>query len=206
MYKSSFILFSLLTCFYSCNDSIDSKEELLTWMADVDNGYVKKNRANGFLLSMKYLPTEYLAINEMNKDGNSSKLYNEYLKEFENSKTFILTIVHEDKTIDASTYKVSNLSEYSKRITDLSFNIKDIVYLKTNTGKKISPVLTTMENEYELGNKKTFYLVFSDEGKIMASEKIDIILEDTFLDTGLSHFVFDTNKLNSLPNLKFVNQ
>ncbi|GAA4272080.1 hypothetical protein GCM10022258_13740 [Aquimarina gracilis] len=171
----------------------------------MDNGFVKKNRANGFLLSMKYLPPEYLAINEMKKDSNDNmKDLNQYISEFKNSRTFLLTISNDDQSMNAGNYDVANMAEYGARIRDLSFNIKEILTLKTTSGKKYKPVLTTMENSYEIVNKRSIYMVFSDDEKeIMDSEQLDVVFEDTFLDTGINHFVFESKKINNLPNLNF---
>ena len=201
--QSSISIFILIVM--SCSSAIDSKEELLKWLGDADNGFVKKTKANGFVLSMKYLPEEYLALNEMNKDNiTDMNSFQEYVNKFKNSKTFLLTISHDKETVNAGNYDVANLSEYGQRIRDLSFNIKDVLVLKTSSGKKYKPVLTTMENAYEIANKKSIYMVFSDDQKeILNSEQLDIVFQDSFLDTGISHFVFEGKKINNLPNLNF---
>ncbi|WP_303423487.1 hypothetical protein [Tamlana sp. 2_MG-2023] len=157
---------------------------------------------------MKYLPPEYLALNEYKKDaGNGDKTVNDYLELFNKSRTFLLTITHDDENVDASKYGVTNMSDYSQRIKDLSFNIKESLVLKTDSGEKYNPVLTTMENLYEIGNKKSIYIVFSDDYKnVLKSEKLDIVFQDTFLDTGITHFVFKRNKIDNLPHLNFLNQ
>jgi len=204
--RNSTILF--LALFISCNATIDTEKELLKWLSKPSNGFVKKSSANGFVLSMKYLPPEYLALNEYRKDdGNGNKSFNDYLASFDKSRTFLLTIIHDDENVDASKYGVSNLSDYSKRIKDLSFNIKESLLLKTSSGNAYNPVLTTMENLYEIGNKKSIYIVFSDENEdILNSEKLDVVFQDTFLDTGITHFVFESKKIDNLPNLIFLNQ
>ncbi|WAC02747.1 hypothetical protein N7U66_03485 [Lacinutrix neustonica] len=180
----------------------------MKWLSESKNGFVKVSAANGFVLSIKYLPPEYLALNELSKDDNNGdKTYNDYLELFNKSRTFLLTINHEEESVDASKYGVFNLAEYSQRIKDLSFNIKDVIFLKTSSGHKYNPVLTTMENMYEIRNKKSIYMVFSDDqGEILNSEKLDIVFQDIFLDTGISHFVFDKKKIDQLPNLNFLNK
>ncbi|WP_132065886.1 MULTISPECIES: hypothetical protein [Aquimarina] len=201
--KNSIYVFLLIAM--GCSSSINSEKELLKWLGDPDHGFIKKTKANGFLLSMKYLPAEYLALNEMKKDNKTDmKDFQGYVDKFKNSKTFLLTISHDEETVNVSNYNVANLSEYGQRIRDLSFNIKEVLVLKTNSGKKYNPVLTTMENAYEIANKKSIYMVFSDDQKeILNSEQLDIVFQDTFLDTGISHFVFENEKINNLPNLNF---
>lgn len=201
--KNSIYIFLLIAI--GCSSSINSEKELLKWLGDPGHGFIKKTKANGFLLSMKYLPAEYLALNEMKKDNKTDmKDFQGYVDKFKNSKTFLLTISHDEETVNVSNYNVANLSEYGQRIKDLSFNIKEVLVLMTNSGKKYNPVLTTMENAYEIANKKSIYMVFSDDQKeILNSEQLDIVFQDTFLDTGISHFVFENEKINNLPNLNF---
>lgn len=203
--RISSIIYLLLLI--SCSSSIDNEKELLKWLNTPSNGFVKKSSSNGFVLTMKYLPPEYLAFNEMKKDARGNTDLQEYLESFKNSRTFLLTIAPDDKKMDATTYGVSNMSDYSQRIKDLSFNIKESLILKTDSGQRYNPVLTTMENLYEIGNKKSIYIVFSDDKKhILNSEKLDITFQDTFLDTGITHFVFKRKKIDNLPNLNFLNQ
>ncbi len=194
-----------LVSMMGCSSSVDNEKEFLKWLGDQDNGFVKKAKANGFLLSMKYLPAEYLALNEMEKDGKSDmKYFKDYVNKFKDSKTFLLMISNEENSVNAGNYDVTNLREYDQRIKDLSFNIKELLVLKTSSGKKYQPVLTTMENLYEISNKKSIYIVFTDDQKeILNSERLDIVFQDTFLDTGINHFVFESKKINNLPSLNF---
>ncbi|MBP2832844.1 hypothetical protein J8281_11665 [Aquimarina sp. U1-2] len=201
--KSSVLL--LLIILSGCSSSVTTEKEFLKWLGDANNGFVKKNSANGFLLAMKYLPAEYLALNEMGKDEKTEGTYfEEYVAKFKNSRTFLLTISNENANVDASNYNVANLREYNQRIKDLSFAIKKSLVLKTSSGKKYEPVLTTMENLYEIANKKAIYMVFTDDQKeIVNSDRLDIVFHDEFLDTGINHFVFQKEKIDNLPNLNF---
>jgi len=200
--KSSLLVFFIIST--SCSTTISNETELLKWLGDTDNGFVKKTKANGFVLSMRYLPPEYLALNEMQKDSRDMSFFDEYVDKFKDSKTFLLTISNDNESLNASNYNVANLKEYDQRIKDLSFNIKEVLVLKTSSGKKLKPILTTMENAYEVVNKKSIYMVFSDDGmEILNSERLDVVFQDSFLDTGISHFVFESEKINNLPNFNF---
>jgi len=196
----------VLFLFISCGTSIKSEKELLKWINNPKNGLVKRSTVNNFTLTMKYMPPAYLAFNEMVKDGHDKpEKFKEYLEIFKRSRTFLMSI--ENKTgSDASTYDVYTMGDYKQRIEQLNFNMKKAFVLKTSSKKEFSPVLTTLENLYEIGNKKLIYMVFSDaENEILESETIDIRFEDTFLDTGISHFLFQTENLDKLPKLTFVN-
>lgn len=199
------IVFSIV--FMQCHNTIDDKAELMRWMANKNNGLIKQHSGNGFLLTLKYLPPEYLAINEVDSDGgNSTKSYSEYLNNFKYSRTFLLTIAHDNTKVDITNYNVFSMPEYKQRIEELNFKIKDYIYLKTEKGKKYAPVLSTMENIYEIGNRKSIYLVFSDDKeRILSTETLDVVFQDEFIDTGISHFVFKKKNIDNLPVLTFLN-
>lgn len=193
--------------FLGCNSSIKNEAAFLEWLNQPENGYVKKNHTNGFSMTMKYLPAEYLAYAEFkNEDLDPSKDRATLVEEFEDSRTFILSIEHEVSGIDISNYGIQNISEFKRRISELNFNIKDYIFLKNENGKKSKPVLTTFENSYELGGKKTFYIVFAKEQeKDIDAKKIDIVFEDPFFDTGINHFMFQTEQIDHSPILQFIN-
>jgi hypothetical protein len=190
---------------YSCSNTITTEAALLEWINNPENGFSKKATANGFLFSAKYLPSAYLAYAEFKK-GDSTKDIETLSKEFENSMTLLFSIEHEQQGIDATNYNVENMVAYKERINQLNFDIKNHMFIKEKNGKKIKPVLTTFENSYEIGGKKTFYIVFPKNKEVKnSSETIDLVFDDTFLDTGISHFVFQKEKINQLPTLEFIN-
>src|SRR5690606_6423925 len=163
----------------------------------------KETSANRFLLTMKYLPPEYLAFNEISKSDDDNKLFNDYLEEFKNSRTFLLIISPEDTGVDVSKYGIFNMDEYKQRINDLNFNIKERIYIQTDNGEKYHPNLTTMENLYEVSNKKRIYLVFAENEAISNSKTLDVVFIDDFLDTGINHFLFKKDKIDNIPQIKF---
>ncbi len=198
--------FIVILLFVKCSDNdVDSQSDLIHWIADEENGMVKKTEANNFILTMKYLPPELLALNEAgNKD--SLDLYKKYLKEFKGSRTFILTMKNQNASVDITNYGVTDITEYKSRISYLNFDIKDHVYIKTESGRKIKPVLSTMENIYEIGDTKSIYFVFADENEeVLKSNTLDIVFEDNIIDTGISHFLFAKKFLDNTPTLNFLN-
>lgn len=202
-----FYTFCIILPFIECTPSLDSEGAFLEWLNKPENGYVKKTHTNGFFLTLKYLPPEYLAYTEsksedLNGNGNGVAL----LDEFKGARTFLLSIEHDIAGSDISNYGVRNLMEYKKRINELNFNIKDYIFMKNGDGTKHKPVLTTFENVYEIGGKKSFYLVFANRQKGKSvPEILDIVFQDPFFETGINHFVFKTQNIDNLPPLQFIN-
>jgi hypothetical protein len=190
----------------SCTTSIRTETAFLKWLDNPKNGLVKKASANGFSFSLKYLPSEYLAYTEMTK-GNDGKNREEFLNDFEGSISMLFSIEHDIQGIDATNYDVQNMVGYKQRINELNFGLKEHLFIKGTDGKKIRPVLTTFENSYEIGGKKTFYVVFPKIPSIQQkTESVDIVFDDPFLDTGISHFVFKKQNIEQqIPTLEFIN-
>ncbi|SNZ01681.1 hypothetical protein [Flagellimonas pacifica] len=189
----------------SCTRSIGSETAFLKWLDNPKNGLVKKASANGFSFSLKFLPSEYLAYTELKK-GNDEKGWNELLHDFESSMSVLFSIEHDMHGIDATNYDIQNMAAYKERINELNFGLKQHLFIKGSEGKKIRPVLTTFENNYEIGGKKTFYVVFpkTDEEQ-WKTESLDIVFDDPFLDTGISHFAFKKQHIDQIPTLEFIN-
>jgi hypothetical protein len=188
-----------------CSSSFKSEGDFLKWMNEPENGYVKRTSANGFSISLKYLPPEYLGFIEMKK-GDVKVDVQSLIKEFDGSRTFLLTLEHEVSGVDVTNYNINNVPEFKERMNELNFQIKDYLSLKTKEGQTIRPVLTTFENLYEIGDKKSFYVVFTKEDEVQDKpEELDIVFHDPFFDTGINHFVFKTKDIDNVPDLKFIN-
>lgn len=204
--KIYILCFIVILLFVKCSDNeIDSQSDLIHWIADEDNGMVKKTEANNFKLTMKYLPPELLALNETGANDSLGR-YEKFLKEFEQSRTFVLSIKNNDPRVDITNYGITDMTDYKIRISYLNFFIKDDIYIITQSGKKIKPVLSTMENIYEIGDTKSIYIVFADDNaEVLKSNTLDIVFEDNITDTGISHFLFEKKFLNNTPTLNFLN-
>lgn len=204
-----FLVFLIL--FISCQRGFKDEESFLKWLSNRDNGFVKKASGNGFSLTMKYLPPQYLALLEAKKvDGVKTvndDLYHGKLKQFKDARTFLLTFEHDEKGVDITKYGVTDMIEFKKRMNTLNFGMKEFVHLRGGDGIKHSPVLASFENIYEINNKKTFYIVFSkDLIKDKDLKDLDVTYVDEIFETGISHFVFDKEKIDKLPKLNFIHK
>ncbi|MCF8715552.1 hypothetical protein JM658_12020 [Joostella atrarenae] len=192
-------------CMFSCGSSIENETELVAWVSNTDHGYIKKAKGNGFTLTMQYLPPEYLAYMEMKKDGEDKTMYDKYLKEFNQSTSFLFSLNHEDGHTSMLTYDVDSYSGYNQRVRQLNFDLKSALEMQLNDSLKVLPVLSSFENTYEIQAKNTLYIVFPKKTD-QEIQKMDIIYRDPFFDTGISHFLFDKDKIQSLPTIKFSNR
>ena len=199
-----FLLYLLLVTIGCQNNQIQSHSDFLTYLAESDNGFKIRREVNDFNITMTYMPAELLALNESGTLEKAAFLDN--MEKFKRSRTFVLSLRHENQNLDITNYNVSNLQDYQRRISYLNFDIKQDLYIQTRTGEKIRPVLVTMENIYEIGDQKNIYMVFSEEDEaVFKSSSIDLVFEDRITNTGINHFVFNKSSLENIPELTFLN-
>ena len=205
MTRIKFLLLYLFVLTTGCQESqLQSHSELLAYLSDSDNGFKISRKVNDFDITMTYMPAELLALNESGTLNRAAYLDN--LEKFKHSRTFVLSLRHENQNLDITNYNVSNLEDYQRRISYLNFDIKHDLYIQTQTGEKVRPVLVTMENIYEIGDRKNIYMVFSEEDEaVFNSGSIDLIFEDRITNTGINHFVFNKSSWENIPELKFLN-
>ncbi|MCF6361702.1 MAG: hypothetical protein L3J29_13200 [Cyclobacteriaceae bacterium] len=205
----SFIYIALLSMslLTSCSNGISSPNELMHWVNNPDQGLIKTKLINGFKLTVKYLPPQYLAWQDIKGEQYAKNTYDSILNGYTKFRTFLLTIApdEEHSQADIMFYDVINKVDYKKRVQDLNFNIASYISLHTKSGE-LFPVLHTLENTYELAKHKSIYLVFADNENIkdlLTSEKLDFKFSDTLFDTGISHFVFHKADFDTVAKMKF---
>lgn len=207
---SLFIMLTLAALFTGCNQGIiDSEKSLFAWMNDEDNGLVITKYVNGIKLTAKYLPPPYLAYKEWVDADKENLRYQDVLEGYENNRTFLLTIGPDDREVaggDVMFYNVLNERDYKQRVKDLNFDIGKYISLNVKN-HQLAPKLHTLENTYGLGNHRNIYLVFADDkinGSLLTEEKLDLKFIDGIFQTGISHFVFEKQDLDGLPEIKFL--
>jgi hypothetical protein len=196
---------------FGCKKEFNNMSQFLQWVNDPDNELLIEKSINGFKLRMKYLPPEYLVIQEMSNETNYSQteldsIYGYYSK----SRTFILSISHPaDKGADPDILFSSsrNYSEYAGKYMALSFGLQSYIKI-VSQNKTYQPVLTAMEQTTSITGGRTFYLVFADveqTDELLNEEILDIVFDDEIFNTGISHFRFTKEDMDNIPDFKFLN-
>lgn len=201
------LLFAIAIIHSGCDNTLNSKQELLQWMSDADHGLVKSKSVNGLKLTAKYLPPEYLTLKELNFSEVEKSQYDSIFDHYSSLRTFLLTIGPDGK--ESSNVMFHNListNDYKQRVERLNFDIASFISVKTSEGEH-TPVLFTLENTYELASHKSIYLVFSgeDDSGLLTASKLDLKFTDELFGTGISHFVFDKNKIDAIPEIVIKN-
>jgi hypothetical protein len=210
------ILFYLgVLCFLllsSCTQkSVNSFEEYLAWLNDESNGLVMSKEAGGIIIKVKQLPSNYLAYQDlMNSQEIDKNIVDSVINSYDKSITFLMTIgVDGDvKKGDIMYQGVKNYEEYKQQLYQLNFDIENDISLDIE-GKIYKPVLSHLENVYGLTDSRNITIVFvpetEEEQSFYMAEEILFTYDDELFDTGINHFTFNREDINSTPLFNFWN-
>lgn len=199
-----FILLNASLILSGCSKGFSNEKDLYSWMNNKKNGLVKVKEINGIKLTVKYLPSQYLAYKELKNTGAKHQNIDSLNKWYENTHSFILNIgLIEEAAADVDIMKlgVSNYEEYREKFMTMNFDMGQYISLKINN-KEFSPVLANLENVYGLAGDRNINLVFPKDD--LPAEEIDLIFNDEIFNTGITHFTFKPKDAESLPPLKFL--
>ena len=206
------ILFALIIFLFGCNRTPSTESEYLKWLADPDHGITQSKTINGTIITVKYIPDEYLVYKELKRMsgiGNIGKIRDSLRSKYIHSRTFLLTIapdVDKKNESDIMYSEVGNYQDYKDRFHSINFNMEENLLLKTEKNS-FAPVLAIAENIYSVGNQRTINLVFADNeiaSGLMESEELDFEFNDPFFHTGVTHFHFKKSVLENTPEINFV--
>jgi hypothetical protein len=192
-----------------CGSTIRNEDKYYRWINDESNHLKVVKETNGFILTFKYMPPELLAYNEYSSARENDQFVNKdsLINIYKNSLAFIFTI-EDSGNKDIMYYDVRSEQDFKQRILEFNFKLQDYVSIKGGTTEFV-PVLCIMESTYETKNSRSFYMVFSDnENKqnLLEQEKFDIVFNDLFFNTGISHFTFSKHDFDKVPKIGFWNK
>lgn len=181
--------------------------DLLKWINNNENGLIKESSVDGLKITMKYLPPQYLAYREMSSNENINNcIYDSLLNVYKWSHSFLMIVGPDEEKgekFDVMFLNTSGKDDFTQRVYDMNFNIKDLINLKT-AQRKYKPAITSLENVYSLNKSRTLYIVFTPEKEnddLLKAEKLDFIYNDEIFNTGIHHFVFNKKDIENTPNL-----
>lgn len=202
----NFISIALILILSGCGRTIHNEDKYYQWINDESNHLKVGKETNGFILTFKYMPPELLAYNEYSSARENNQKINKdsLINTYTNSLTFLFTI-EDSENRDIMYYDVYSETEFKQRIMELNFKLQDYISIKTDATEYV-PVLCIMESTYEAKNSRNFYIVFTDTEKsngLLDQEKIDVVFNDLFFNTGISHFTFSKHDFEKVPTIGF---
>ncbi len=180
--------------------SFNSKQELLTYLRNVDNGYHFKKSINRIDYSLTYRPTDLIVsqfMDEKTKPTRVEKLRREYGQYL----YFNLSMSSHGKELLSQ--KAQNRAEYGAKVHQLSFGMADKVIL-TDQKRDTLPLLDyNYPRMYGMGRSTSLLLVYKKEYEAMQQDHLFLTVKDLGYGTGEVSFKIDTKKIKQQPQLKF---
>lgn len=182
-----------------------SIEEYMKWLEEPEHGIVQAREVNGYKVKIKYLPYDYLAYRDMDKEHITPALKDSIERLYKNNIAFLFTIGPDEKkrNSDVMMDGISTYNDYVDRSLSMNFDMESLVSLWID-GKEYKPVLSSMENTYGLENSRSIMLVFAP-GEGAAQNNIDLEFRDELFGLGILHFPFDKKNINNIPAINSWN-
>lgn len=181
----------------SCN-SISDKASFYEWLNSGDSGLVKTKTIEDLQISIKYMPPELQAMNNLEEDATDEdfvKLTSEYSDQLSFLVSFKSTIEGKDIL-----YKnISTTEQYDQRIYELGFMFGEMIQLELPSEQKQSPSLFHLERAYGTSKTSNIYLVFAKPDQ--EYDQVSLIYIDKIFGTGVSRYTFKKSDMDDIPRI-----
>ncbi len=196
-----------LLLFCSACKTIESTEEFNRWLNNPKNGCVSSKRVAGIELTIKYQPSNYLLLKELDAQELNNKSLSGAASLARNDSiiTFLMTLAPdkpaEDKSPGSVMYHgVKSMPEYSDRVLTTNFFMDQHIRLYVD-GNEYLPLMAIMDNVYELSDKRQFIVVFSADDILFKGREYLFVYQDPFFQMGDVQLSFDGKKLENARNV-----
>lgn len=178
------------SCFYRTR--YVSKEELVQYILDPENGLIKTEQRNGFDVQVLYRPND-LITEQMTVVGSQEE-WDSLSHALGSYRYFIVKLSKDNKELE--THAASSPDLHLKLIEHLNGDIaQDFIAIAGKDTLEVDQVVYTPF--FGSANQTSFMLVFNSIKE--KSSAINLIYTDSFF--GLGRFEFEYNDLNRIPRL-----
>jgi len=200
---------AMLWCLPGCRraGTITSVADYVAYCNDPANGLVQVQEQDGLKLTVKYLPPAYLAYLELYKGSASFGALDSLSAQYRQSPTFQLIIESADAAVPLEELifrEAATPTDFTQHQTTLTYGMEEYVRLAVG-GKKIAPVLSTLESTVENDRKLSLLFVFNSDNDPAFSfnkgEPVNFSLARNFFLGSNALFAFQADDLNQLPSL-----
>lgn len=195
----------VLICLVSmaCNKSKLSPEEYVKWIDSDKNGLVKTKEINGYQITSKLVPAEYIAVKETYAENKKfdAPTYNKKVKELGSQYYIYMQLKPLNGNKSALRNDIGSADDYYYRIEYFNFMSEKDVYLVANTDT-LKCALSNFENNYEITPFNNWQLVFEKPAKPL-KEDLKFVWDDQALGIGRVRFSYDIDDINNIPTISF---
>lgn len=192
----------------SCKTRITSVEEFNKWLNNDSHGCVKERQIERIRLSVKYQPTSYLVLKELENHKNDKMNIDSLLKDKNAGLTFIMTLGtsqnddNERRPASIMYEAIGSYKEYAQRVLEMNFSMEQYIKLYID-GKEFKPVLAFVENVYELSDNRNFVVVFAtkNNNELIKGKDYLFVYDDPYFKIGKIQFDFNGSDLEQARNI-----
>lgn len=194
----------ILVCFISisaCSSkSFDTKEDLWTYLKDIDNGYLQQKNINGYDFSLFYKPTDLMVELELGQDKSKQKV-KKMREKYQQYMYFTLSMSRDNKELLSTTPK--NKQDFGVLVNQLAFGMREKVHLFTQQKDTIKMLDYNYPRMYGMSRSTTMLFVYPREEKYLKEDYLNFTIQDLGTYTGEVKFKISSHKLKNEPKLKF---
>ncbi|WP_431165688.1 hypothetical protein [Tenacibaculum halocynthiae] len=201
--KLLIFLFMIAIVLASCTTKIfHSKEELVKYIMNEENGYTQSKMINGVLYTLTYRPTDLL-VNQEIGDNITSERIEELRAKYDRYLYFNLSMSKNNKELLSTAPK--NRSEFGEMVNQLAFGMGKKVHLYTKSKDTIEMTDFIYPRMYGISKKTSMLFVFPREEDKLQEDYVNFTVQDLGLYTGEVKFKIASKQLKDELQLSFKN-
>ena len=195
-----YLTVSFLLLLASCDSTtFDSKEELIEFITDSENGYLNKKQVQGYDFSLLYKPTDVLVHQELG-DTLDLKKVKALREKYKNQLCFTLSMSKNNQEVLNALAR--DKGEFGAMVNQLAFKMDRKVHLFTEKKDTIPMMDFIYPRMYGMSRSTDILFVFPKE-KALESETLNFTIEDLGFYTGEIKFKIPTEKIKNQPQINF---
>jgi hypothetical protein len=198
-----------MTIIYSCSSkSFETKDDLMNYLTDVENGYYHKKEINGYEYSLLYKPTDLMVSQELGteesgaeeKEANKQKELNKLRDKYGKYLYFSLSMSRNNKELLSTMPK--DRQDFGALVNQLAFGMRNKVHLYTSKKDTIEMLDYNYPRMYGMSRSTTMLFVYPKEEKYLKEEYLNFTVQDLGNYTGEVKFKVPTEKIKNQPKLQ----
>ncbi|WP_431160488.1 hypothetical protein [Flagellimonas beolgyonensis] len=191
----------LVLMFFTCGaKSFDSKEDLLIYLKDTENGYRFQKSVNGIDYSLMYRPTDLLVIQSVDAEHREEEIFR-LRKRYGNYLYFNLSMSANGKEL--LDQRIGSRAESGAMVNQLSFGMSDKLNLIGEKRDTLPLMDFVYPRMYGMGESTDILLVYKSDAKVLEQEYLLLTIKDLGFGTGEVTFKIEANKIKNQPKLNF---
>jgi hypothetical protein len=194
------------------HSSVKNISEFNAWLNKEKHGCIKEREINGVRVTVKYQPPNYQVLKELESNSDSYRALGRKSGSLKMKQQRLITFLMSISPAESMEKKkgvmyegVEGYGDYVQRVMATNFYMDHYLKLYID-GVSYEPVLSTVENVYELSQARNFVVVFAVDSvnKLKKGDDFLFVYDDPFFNMGKLQFDFSGDRLRNAGAIKIV--